>query len=194
MARVTTVNKARKDVGKCSRCYTEIKAGDSYRWAKPGRRGRKVFRCMAVTCRFRPSDLTTSDKLSRTYGAQECAEDDVDSWTGKDGSVDDVKQALDTCAEEVREVAEEYRESAQNIRENISESPTADECDEKAESLDDWAQELEDAAQELEDFEHGSEDAPADGEEESEERAEERQDWVDSVKEAAHEVLGNCPI
>lgn len=50
MARVTTVNKAQKDQGRCEKCSTEIKAGDGYKWIKPrshrGAVGHKRKRCL----------------------------------------------------------------------------------------------------------------------------------------------------
>ena len=44
MARVTTVEKARKDQGNCSGCGDPIKVGDSYRWWK-FLRGPRYVRC-----------------------------------------------------------------------------------------------------------------------------------------------------
>lgn len=190
MARVTEVKKARTDQGEC-KCGKEIKAGDPYRWAQPGFRGAKRVRCMDTKCRFRPSELTTS-KLAGVYGATECAEDTIQAWDGKSGDVEDIKEALTTCAEEVREVAEEYRESAENMREafNGNSSSVADECEEKADEISSWADELKQAAEQLEDFEHGDEREEGD----PEAIAEERETWWEGVQSDALEALGNCPV
>lgn len=46
MARVTHVEKARKDQGTCSKCGDAIPKGAPYRHASPGFRGSKIVRCM----------------------------------------------------------------------------------------------------------------------------------------------------
>lgn len=151
--RVNTVEKARKSPGNCSRCNREIAVGEPYRWAK-GRYTSKKVRCMAEPCRFRQSDLTGSDKLSRVYAAQENVEDVLATWTPEDdveGSF--LQDALNDAAEQIKEVGEEYQQSADNILDAFSGgSATADELQEKAESLDSWATTLEDAANEIEPF------------------------------------------
>lgn len=115
--------------------------GDGYRWIKFNR-GPKKIRCMKPECAFRASDMTTSDKLSRVYAAQETAQDVVDSWDGED--IETLREALQTAAEEIREVASEYNESADNMEQAFPNgSPTIDDCREKAESLESWADELE---------------------------------------------------
>lgn len=132
---VHVVHKARKP-GTCQKCGFEIRPGYPYRWAK-GRYTAKKVRCLDPKCYFRNSDLASSDKVSRSWLAQETAEDAIAAWDGQD--TDDLDQILTVCAEEIREVAEEYRESAENIRASFQDSPTADECDEKADSLEEWA-------------------------------------------------------
>jgi DNA repair ATPase RecN len=141
MARVNHVNKAATDQGTCSKCGVEIKKGDAYVWTK-NRYGPKRKRCTATACRFRSSDLTSSEKLSQVYEAQETAEDAVAEWTGDEDDASDVTQALQDAAEQIREVAQEYQQSADAIRDNFAESTTADECEEKANDLESWADEL----------------------------------------------------
>jgi len=79
MPRIETVQKARKDQGKCGKCGTPILAGDAYRHTtlKTGQRSsqRKV-RCMKDGCSFRQSDLTIS-RRGEAYAVQEGLEDDV---------------------------------------------------------------------------------------------------------------------
>lgn len=148
MPRVNTVAKARTDQGKCRACGDELPAGAAYRWIKP-RYGSKVVRCLKAECRFRSSDLTSSDKLARVYSAQETLEDAIAGWDGEDG--EDVKQALTDAAEEIRDVASEYESSADSIESAFSSSSTADECREKAEALESWADEIESAGDEIPD-------------------------------------------
>lgn len=161
MPRVNHIKMCRKDQGNCSRCGTPLPKGSQYRWIK-FRFGGKVKRCMKPSCAFRASDLTNSDKLSRLYGAQEDAQDELAALDPSDDAFDvqDVKNALEQAIEQIREVGEEYQESCDNIREHIAESPTADECEEKADQCEDWATQLEDV--DIEDFEWDEDDAELD--------------------------------
>lgn len=140
MPRINTVKKARKDQGTCRGCGREIKAGDGYKWIK-FRYGGKVKKCSS--CNFRSSELTSSDKLSRLYAAQEDAHDRLDGWDREDA--DEIRSLLEDTAQEIREVGEEYQESADAIREHFETSDTADECEEKAQEIEGWADEVEGA-------------------------------------------------
>lgn len=92
--------------------------------------------------RPKPSQLTQS-KLSSVYAAIEDMEENVAAAT----SIDDISEALNTCAESVGEVAQEYRDGVENM---ISqEGAIAQESIEKADNLDEFKQELEDAATEV---------------------------------------------
>ena len=134
MPRVNT-QKANKD-------YPEqgIKKGDTYySWAF--RYGGK-YKSKTPP---KASQLTQS-KMSGAYAAGEELSDAIDAAT----TPQDIADALNQCAEDVRSVAEEYRESADNIREKFSESPTIDDCEEKADTLEGWADSLEGDASEVE--------------------------------------------
>jgi FtsZ-interacting cell division protein ZipA len=216
--RINSVKKAQKDQGSCNRCGKAIKKGDSYRWIK-FRHGGKRKRCSEYSCRFRQSDLTQSDKLSRTYGAQEAAEDAIGGLdTASESFEDDINGALQEAAEEIREVAQEYQESADNIRENFSESPTADECEEKSGELESWADELDefepgqgafdpadrDLPEKFDDKDVERDPAATDEEhaekveearEEYEEKLQEaREEWGDDLRTEAEGILSNCPV
>lgn len=206
--RVNHVAKARKDQGHCCKCSKEIKVGDAYSWIKPRYGSRRV---VCGSCHFRNSDLTSSDKLSRVYEAQESAEDQVSGWDGEDA--EELKGYVEELIEAVREVAEEYQSSADAIRDSFSDSPTADECEEKANELEGWADELE--GFDPEDFddseyeEEEDEEEPEAGEGElSKEKAEEekpkrkgseeweqaRSEWADGLRDEALGVVGSCPL
>jgi hypothetical protein len=208
--RVNTVKKARKDQGTCPACGKEIKAGDSYKWAK-GRFTAKKVRC--ASCNFRQSDLTSSDKLSQVYAAQEGAEDAMAEWSGSPDADDDgseAKSIMETLAEAIREVAQEYQESADSIHENFSESSTADECEEKAQELEQWADECEQVAEEAEfdeddiDFDEDDvdvEDCKDDEEREEriekarqEKRTEARDQWRETLESEMNDAIGSCPV
>jgi len=134
MPRVNRVMKARKPQGSCG-CGTKVKKGDPYKWIKP-RYGAKRVKC--DSCRFRPSELTSS-KMGTVYDAQEDVEDTIAGCE----SVEDLQGALEDFAGTVREVGDEYQESADAINETAEGSPVAEECEEKAEGLSGWADELE---------------------------------------------------
>lgn len=148
MARTTYVKKAQKPQGKCYRggCGKAIKEGDSYYWFA-NRIGRSSIR--KVFCSEhapRPSEKTTSDKLSQIYAAQEALEDAVSSAS----SLEDLCSALREAAEQGNEVAEAYRESISNMPESLQSGSTADEMEEKASQCEEWAQTCEGAADEIE--------------------------------------------
>ena len=147
MARITNVQHAQKAT-KCGRCGVTIAAkdraagvlGDPYRWAKPraGKfaRGAKLVRCMATTCNFRPSEMTSS-KMGTIYDAQE-----EFGLTGE-ASVGDIRSALEEFAGVVNEVAQEYRDSASNIEEGFGHTTSqSEELESKADDLEGWAEEV----------------------------------------------------
>lgn len=139
MARVNLVKKARIAQGKCGRCGVEIKRGDPYRWTKP-RYGSKRVRCMRRECRFRPSDLTSSDNRAAIFAAQESVEDAIEAVRKMEKPSKTVVETLCVevgCAsEEIRQTGELYGESADNIEQYFSESETIDECRENADACD----------------------------------------------------------
>lgn len=184
MPRINTVKKARKAQGSCCKCGKAIEKGDAYRWIK-ARYGPKRSCCSS--CQFRGSDLTSSDKLAQAYGAQEDAQDAIEDWDGQDAS--ELRSALETAAEAIREVAGEYQESADAIMEHFPNgSPTSEECEEKAGELESWADEIEGV--DVEDF-----DPEAEGEDETDdERAERRERWVEQCRDEAQAAVDECPL
>lgn len=132
----------RVNTQKAARDYPEhgIKKGDTYYWWK-FRYGGKV---MSKTPP-RPSQLTRS-KMSAALAAVEALEDAISVATCPQDLID----ALEQAASDVRDVAEEYRESRENMPESLQESPTAQECEEKADGLDEWADDMDSAVSEIE--------------------------------------------
>lgn len=147
--RVNRVQKARKPQGTCGRCGDELGVGDPYIWIK-SRYGPKRTRCTKPGCAFRQSDMTSSDKLATIYSAVESVEDTLAAWG--DGSVDDLTEALEQAAEEVRGAGEEYEESASNMEEHFQGSSQVDEIREKAEAAEEFAERLETVRDEIEDL------------------------------------------
>jgi len=171
--RVNHVKACRKSPGECGACGKVIEIGQPYKWAK-GRYTAKKIRC--EKCLFKPSDLTSS-KMGTIYDAQEDAQKNIDGWDGEDGSVDDLRSALEELASVVNEVAEEYRDSASSVNDVVQNNPMAEEWEEKADSLESWAGELEGAS--LEDYDEDNEQS--------------KDDWVEEQRSEARGVVENCP-
>jgi DNA repair exonuclease SbcCD ATPase subunit len=194
MPRINSVKKARKEGNRCGRCGDAIEKGMPYRWIKFRYGGRHV-RCEKISCGFRSSELTSSDKLSRVYGAQEQVEDLCSGWDKE--SLEDLKSELEEPIQEIRDVGQEYQESADNIREHFSESEKADECEEKAQELEQWADELETAKDGVDDWPEDDEDEDDEESESKEEKknadGQTRDEWAAAVVEEI-EGANSCPI
>ncbi len=179
MARVTTVERARKAPGRCGKCGDEIGVGDAYSHASPGFRGPKLVRCSKPACRFRPSDLTTSN-MAEVYAAQEVAHDDLDGLGDDWETVDDVQQILQTCADEARGVAEQYTEAADAM------GAAGEEHQEKADAIESWCDDLENTT--FDDPPTPDEDADDDA------VADEWDSWREGVLDAAREAIDNLEV
>lgn len=161
--RITYVNKARKDQGKCGNCGDPLPAGSAYRWIK-FRFGSKRIRCMKRSCRFRNSDMTTSDKLSDIYLAQKDCEDVIEEVFQVVGTIipeegvwpETIRAELERLADQLDEsrgtaeqVAEGYEESAYALEEYFSGSARIDEINEKANAAREYSDQIEEKAREI---------------------------------------------
>lgn len=188
--RVTSVNKAQSDVGKCCRagCTTEIKIGDSYRWFKFRNGPKRVF-CSAH--RPKSSEMTQSDKLSTLYAAREHAEELLAT---EDIGREDISAELNDCAQAARDVGEEYQSSLDNMPEQLQESSG---IQEKIDACEQWADELESAASEVESMEDWTEmaqpDEPDENASEEDKKAyEEATELIDQAKQEAIDYAQNA--
>jgi hypothetical protein len=158
MPRVTTVKKAQKDQGSCSKCGTPIKRGDGYRhWAF--RYGGRYVRCLKPECAPKASDLTQSAFLQQLASTRETLEEAVAEFE-RGGGAEDLATAMETAAEELRTVAEECEEKLGNMPEGLKEGDTGtllqertDACNEAADTLENQASEARDKEGELLDLE-----------------------------------------
>lgn len=178
--RVNRVKHAAKP-GICEVCHGDIRIGQPYNWIK-SRYGPK--RSRHATCRqFRPSDLTSNDKLSSLYAIQERIEDEASAW-GLLESTDlaDLVTALDDAAVEAREVADDYRETAENLEQGFGHSTSqSEEIASNGDEVDGWADELEQLSSELE---------PAYPDQDDWDEAA----WRDGIAGQISDVVGSLPL
>lgn len=174
MPRVNRVKKARKDQGSCGKCGEPILAGDPYIWAKP-RYGGKRVRCVKYhACRFRPSQLTSSEIKGTIYGAQEDWEDRADAH---EMTPLEVAQMV---AEACREAVELFQEKMDAIEEGMghTEGHVWLELEERLNELEPWVEELRELVEEWEGYQ-----------EDEEEEDEDERDWVEEFTD----LLNECP-
>jgi hypothetical protein len=126
-------SKAGKPI-KCGRCGEAIKPGEQYFYFSVGFRGAKSIRCKDH--RPRQSELCGS-KMSGAYAALEGATDSVNEAT----NVDDIKSAIESCAEEIGQVRDEYQDSYDSLPDNFRDGQQGEDIQEKIDGL----QEFEDS-------------------------------------------------
>lgn len=135
VARVTTVQKSRKDQKPCGNCGTELPAGTGYLYYYVGFRSNyKRVRCLKTECFPRPSERESS-KTATILAAQESFHDQVDRIDSKEA----IEEAVQEVADAVNELAEEYREAAdawENGNEQLEEK--ADHYESQASELEGW--------------------------------------------------------
>lgn len=145
MAQIHTVMKARKLQGACGRCGAPIVKGDGYQWVKLNRWAGRMVRC--ATCAFRPSELTSNDKLAAIYAAREDAEAATAAYAAGDLTGEGVAEALEATGEAVREQAQAFEEAANNIEDGFGhETCQCEELRDSAGQAEDEATEWEEAA------------------------------------------------
>jgi len=132
--------KARKPY-KCGKCGKKIEVGEQY--IKICKKFSAVrYRCLK--CRPRPSELTSSDKLSSIYGACEDIEDNLSVESKED--LENLVESLEGAISEVERVADEYEEGADNIEEYFtSGTEQSEQMRENADMVREWQGSLEDA-------------------------------------------------
>lgn len=181
MPRVNKVEHARK-----AQPNYGINKGDTYYWWKFRYGGKHVSKTYP-----RASQLTQS-KLSGVYAAEESAQDEINEIRnrkpaeGQEKSdflnevIEDLKSALEQCAESIREVAQEYTESADNMESGFGhETSSSEEVREKASELESYADDIE---------------SNANSEVDGYDPAEDEEDWLDNLCNNAEGCIGGCPI
>ena len=159
MARIITVQHARKTQGQCGRCRDPIESGDPYRWTKR-RYGPRLVRCMKATCSFRASEMTGSSHLQAIYGAQEDWREIWSRYSAGDIGIDGLASDLESAGAVIREEGESYQESADAQGEHFPGSEqveTAEEnaraCEETADKVDEFVEKLQAVTEALEEAE-----------------------------------------
>lgn len=178
--RVNHVKRAAKP-GICEVCHGDIRIGQPYCWIK-SRYGPK--RSRHTTCRpFRPSDLTSNEKLSNLYAIQERIEDETSAWGLLESTdLDDLVSALDDAATEAREVAEAYQESAGNLESGFGHATSqSEELASNGSEVEGWADELEQLSSALE---------PADPDRDGWDEVA----WRDGIASQISDVVSSLPL
>lgn len=143
--RVHHVKKARKtDIGTCQACGKPIKKGDAYKLIKP-RYGAQKNRHEACPD-WKPSEMTSSDKLSTLYAVQEDITDALKTWT----SAGELSDALTNGATMAEEARDGYQEAADADDKG---GAIQQQNQEKADAVDQWIDALNEAATAIEDME-----------------------------------------
>ncbi len=139
---------ARKDHGPCGRCRETIKKGEKYYQWNPyhGAARKNCFRHYP-----KASELTSSDKLSRIYAAQETVQEAITGWESVE-AVRNIASTITEQAEELRSVGEEYEESASNIEQYFPGGEKVDECRKKSEACSTAADEWDEASGQITDL------------------------------------------
>ena len=197
MARVHHVKKARKasKPRNCESCGESIEAGQAYKHTSPGGFGARKRMRHEDCPNWRPSEVTTSDKLSRLYAAREAVEDVLEGWDCSGGDASEIREALEAASETAREVGGEYEESASNMDEHFPGSPQVDEINEKAEECETWASTLDDAASDIEDWEEDSDGSDEDeGCDPIDANGQTLNDWADDVRSKADDANGSLGL
>ncbi len=150
MARVTTVDKARKDQGPCTKCRVEIKVGDPYRWWK-FRFGPRYVRCAKPECAPKAADLTRSEFYSTLFDLGDRLQAALDDFRNG-GDASDLAGELNDIASEIRTLGEECQEKLDNMPEGLQQGDTGQLLQTRVEECEGKAEELESAASTLESF------------------------------------------
>jgi DNA-directed RNA polymerase subunit RPC12/RpoP len=139
---------------RCTRCGTEIKVGDPYKWFQLRIGTMKQRKNFCGNCTPRQSDMTTSGNLQALYSTIEAAEDALGSLDRSSASLAEIASVLTEAADGVREVSEAYGESADAMEDAFGhETSTSEGVREKAEQLEQFADDLESAASDVEGME-----------------------------------------
>ena len=126
MAKVHYVKAAAKD-------NPAVKKGEPYYWWKP-RYGSKRYTRNPP----RPSQLTTSDFLSRQMELEERISDLKDYST-----FDDLKSDVEEIVMEIRSLGEEQEDKLSNMPDSLQEGPTGQLLEGRASGCEEWASDLE---------------------------------------------------
>lgn len=153
---------------------------------------------------WRPWDLSNS--LSANL---QRIDSDYRDATGSAESADDIRSALESMAEEVRDLAQEKEDGAENIESGFGHATyQSDELRQTAEDLNNWADEIEQAdVPELEDYPCGDCDGSGEVEDEDDEAeggdtpqcegcsgtGYSQEDWLEAV-ESEVTVVDECPV
>ena len=175
----------------CDKCGKEIEVGQPYKWIAPKSGpygGSKKYRCGEC-----PTWHLWEYNYSRGAQVARVQYEGGDAISSAE-SLDDIKNALEEAAGEIRSLADEAEEGANNIEDGFGhETYQSQELREQSESLNSWADECEEW--------EPSEEEPdlSDFEDEGDESAEDQfthatDEWLDNIRQEAQDALDSSPI
>jgi len=173
VARLYTVQKSRKDQGKCHKCGVELPAGSPYLYYYVGFRSNyKHVRCTKQECFPKPSERESS-KTATILAAQENF--DVSGMDSKD----DIEAAVQEVGSSIQEVADEYQEALDAWENGNYE-------------LEEKKDHYEDQANEISNWTYEGDEEPEREEDEDEEAFQARWDeWIEQVRSEAQDAVDN---
>jgi len=152
MPRVTTVAKARKDVGTCGKCGAPIKKGDKYLWWQFAF-SRKSIRCDKTECYPKARDLTRSEWAQRVADFSDRVGEIIANATDAESlSPDDIACELEEFAQEVRDFGQEQQDKFDNMPEGLQQGDTGQLLEERAQLMESAADEIEAIASTISDL------------------------------------------
>ena len=187
MPRVTQVNKARpaKSNRICQRCRHKICVGETFYWFSAFMGNAGIVKYFCAQHPPKPSETTSSDKLSQLYGAREALQEFVSVTLMQESNAEHALEVLREAIDTAESVAGEYQESFDNMEANFSSGcPLMDELEEKIAHCEAWAEALEAAAHAVEYLE-----CPSPEEAASEAYLSEIESWKNQVQEHITEAI-----
>jgi hypothetical protein len=128
------MQKARKDYV-CSRCKKEIKKGEQYYRFSLTRF--QALRVLCLSCKPKPSQMTTSDFLSQMYAIEE----DMAALTPED--MEDASSVIENITSQLQDLQSETEEKVDNMPEQFQDGDIAELLRSRAEETESMAGELE---------------------------------------------------
>ena len=185
VAKITRVEKSRKDQGECGRCHTPLPKGTGYLyWLPYFRSNYKAVRCLNEKC-FPPPSERESSKVSTIMAAQEAFDASIDELDTRD----DIIAAVQEVADAIEEVRGEYDDALSSWEYgNEALQEKVDHYESQHSELDGWEPDAEEYPEQCD--EHDELDSETEVVTNCEECKQLRQDWLEEMRGEARDKVG----